>query len=69
MLLWLSILKGLKWMNKLVKMELGVKLCDVEKMVLILVKVLLIEKNEMLCKLEWLKICLLKLIECIDGIK
>lgn len=52
-----------------VKVKVGVKFCDDEKVRYILVIIVLIEKEEMFCKLEWIKIKLFCIIDCIDYIK
>lgn len=56
-------------MSKFIVMECGVKYCDVDKMVFILVKNVVIECEVLLCKLEWMKIKFLVDFICIQGIK
>lgn len=49
--------------------KVGVKFCDDEKVKYIFVIIIFIEKEEMLCKFEWIKIKLLWIIDKIDYIK
>lgn len=51
---------------KLGKVEVGVKLCGVEKVVWILVKIIFIE--ELLKKFDWICVCILVFFE-VDCIK